>query len=129
MGTGCSGMTYSKCNPELPAKVIAERASIHAPWISDHAGFKTLHVDRQQPGCPPGLLALVSFISLRRSLQKDYWTTMAGTLFLTSLTALLAVANADGMYTKNSPVLQVDSKSYDRLIAKSNHTSVSLTAL
>ncbi|KAI1119027.1 thioredoxin-domain-containing protein [Nemania sp. NC0429] len=29
-----------------------------------------------------------------------------------------------GLYTKNSPVLQVDAKNYDRLIAKSNHTSV-----
>lgn len=29
-----------------------------------------------------------------------------------------------GMYTKNSPVLQVDAKNYDRLIAKSNYTSV-----
>ncbi|KAN0077899.1 hypothetical protein V8E54_006203, partial [Elaphomyces granulatus] len=31
---------------------------------------------------------------------------------------------ADGMYSKGSPVLQVDSKTYDRLIAKSNHTSL-----
>ncbi|EOD53128.1 putative pdi related protein a protein [Neofusicoccum parvum] len=29
-----------------------------------------------------------------------------------------------GMYPKNSPVLQVDAKSYDKLIAKSNHTSI-----
>jgi len=29
------------------------------------------------------------------------------------------------LYTKNSPVLQVDGKSYERLIAKSNYTSVS----
>lgn len=29
-----------------------------------------------------------------------------------------------GLYTKSSPVLQVDAKNYDRLIAKSNHTSV-----
>jgi protein disulfide-isomerase A6 len=32
---------------------------------------------------------------------------------------------ADGIYTKSSPVLQVDAKSYDSLIARSNHTSVS----
>ncbi|KAE8351847.1 hypothetical protein BDV28DRAFT_136246 [Aspergillus coremiiformis] len=38
------------------------------------------------------------------------------------LTAL--PANADGLYTKKSPVLQVDQKSYDRLIAKSNHASI-----
>ncbi|KAK8013064.1 hypothetical protein PG991_010439 [Apiospora marii] len=29
-----------------------------------------------------------------------------------------------GIYTKNSPVLQVDAKSYDRLVAKSNYTTV-----
>ena len=33
--------------------------------------------------------------------------------------------NADGLYTKKSPVLQVDAKNYDSLIARSNHTSVS----
>lgn len=38
---------------------------------------------------------------------------------------LLGVASA-GFYTKNSPVLQVDAKNYDRLIAQSNHTSVRL---
>ncbi|KAK2746753.1 hypothetical protein FQN55_005480 [Onygenales sp. PD_40] len=32
--------------------------------------------------------------------------------------------NADGIYTKNSPVLQVDGSSYDRLIARSNHASI-----
>lgn len=31
------------------------------------------------------------------------------------------------MYPKNSPVLQVGAKDYDKLIAKSNHTSVSFT--
>lgn len=30
-----------------------------------------------------------------------------------------------GLYTKKSPVLQVDVKDYDRLINKSNYTSVS----
>lgn len=43
--------------------------------------------------------------------------------------ALLALAgtfvNADGIYSKSSPVLQVTAKSYDSLIAQSNHTSVS----
>ncbi|TKA63653.1 hypothetical protein B0A49_07984 [Cryomyces minteri] len=33
-------------------------------------------------------------------------------------------ASADGIYTKNSPVLQVDARSYDKLIAQSNHTSM-----
>ncbi|KAI0397422.1 thioredoxin-domain-containing protein [Xylariaceae sp. FL0594] len=40
-----------------------------------------------------------------------------------ALLATLPTAQA-GLYTKNSPVLQVDAKNYDRLIAKSNHTSV-----
>ncbi|TPX18475.1 uncharacterized protein E0L32_011588 [Thyridium curvatum] len=42
-----------------------------------------------------------------------------------ALLSALPAAHA-GMYTKSSPVLQVDAKSYDRLIAKSNYTSVRL---
>ena len=49
-----------------------------------------------------------------------------GALVTAAAVLLLSVpANADGIYTKNSPVLRVDAKSYDRLIARSNHTSVS----
>lgn len=40
--------------------------------------------------------------------------------------ALLAMVNADGLYTKKSPVLQVSARDYDRLIAQSNHASVRL---
>lgn len=40
-----------------------------------------------------------------------------------ALLAALPGAQA-GLYTKKSPVLQVDAKNYDRLIAKSNYTSV-----
>ncbi|PYH82941.1 thioredoxin-domain-containing protein [Aspergillus uvarum CBS 121591] len=40
-----------------------------------------------------------------------------------SLLAALPV-QADGLYTKKSPVLQVTSKNYDQLIAQSNHTSI-----
>ncbi|KLJ13497.1 protein disulfide-isomerase [Blastomyces silverae] len=32
--------------------------------------------------------------------------------------------NADGLYTKNSPVLQVDGSNYNNLIAKSNYASI-----
>ncbi|KKY21736.1 putative pdi related protein a [Phaeomoniella chlamydospora] len=49
---------------------------------------------------------------------------MVGKAILASLAAILAVTNADGLYTKKSPVLQVDAKNYDSLIAKSNHTSI-----
>lgn len=48
-------------------------------------------------------------------------TTLAAAL--TAALAALPAAQA-GMYTKNSPVLQVDARSYSKLIAKSNHTSV-----
>ena len=51
---------------------------------------------------------------------------MARGSILGLLAALLAVVHADGIYTKNSPVLQVDAKSYDALIAQSNYTSVGL---
>ncbi|KAK3329960.1 hypothetical protein B0H66DRAFT_597513 [Apodospora peruviana] len=40
-----------------------------------------------------------------------------------SLLAALPGAQA-GLYTKKSPVMQVDGKDYDRLIAKSNYTSI-----
>lgn len=51
------------------------------------------------------------------------WQPSSALLLVTSLLTALP-ANADGLYTKKSPVLQVDQKSYDRLIAKSNHASV-----
>lgn len=43
------------------------------------------------------------------------------------LLALLAAlpANADGMYSKKSPVLNLNQKTYNALIANSNYTSVS----
>ena len=55
---------------------------------------------------------------------------MAPMFVLALVTALLAfkIVNVDAFYTKNSPVLQVDAKSYDSLIAISNHTSVHLQA-
>ncbi|RAL00525.1 putative disulfide isomerase [Aspergillus ibericus CBS 121593] len=44
-------------------------------------------------------------------------------VLVASLLAALPV-NADGLYTKKSPVLQVNHKNYDQLIANSNHTSI-----
>jgi hypothetical protein len=41
-----------------------------------------------------------------------------------SLLAALPSVQAGGLYTKNSPVIQVDAKNYDRLVAKSNYTTV-----
>jgi protein disulfide-isomerase A6 len=38
---------------------------------------------------------------------------------------LSAQVDAGSLYTKTSPVLQVTAKTYDKLITKSNHTSVS----
>ncbi|PTB79017.1 ER-resident thioredoxin protein [Trichoderma longibrachiatum ATCC 18648] len=49
--------------------------------------------------------------------QQTLLATLAASL------AALPFAQA-GFYSKNSPVLQVDAKSYDRLITKSNHTSI-----
>ena len=45
---------------------------------------------------------------------------------LAALTAALAsIPSAQaGMYTKSSPVLQVNARTFDSLIAKSNYTSV-----
>ena len=49
----------------------------------------------------------------------------SASLLLVSLLAALPV-NADGLYTKNSPVIQLNPKTYKSLIANSNHTSVSV---
>ncbi|TFB05110.1 Putative protein disulfide-isomerase [Trichoderma ghanense] len=49
--------------------------------------------------------------------QQTLLATLAASL------AALPFAQA-GFYSKNSPVLQVDAKSYDRLITNSNHTSI-----
>ncbi len=38
--------------------------------------------------------------------------------------ALAAFSSAEGLYTKNSGVLQVDGSSYNKLVAKSNQVSV-----
>lgn len=42
-----------------------------------------------------------------------------------SLLAIPTVNAAGGMYTKSSPVLQIDGKSYRNLVENSNHTTVS----
>lgn len=46
-------------------------------------------------------------------------------LLVTSLLAALPV-NAEGIYNKKSPVLNLTPKTYGSLIANSNHTSVNL---
>lgn len=48
----------------------------------------------------------------------------AATVAAAAASVLLATPADAAIYTKNSPVLQVDAKNYDRLIAQSNHTSV-----
>ena len=40
--------------------------------------------------------------------------------------ALAAFSSAEGLYSKNSGVLQVDGLSYNKIVAKSNQVSVSL---
>lgn len=49
------------------------------------------------------------------------------TTLVATAASMLVNVHAAGLYTKNSAVLQVDGMSYDRLIAKSNYTSVSPT--
>ena len=43
-----------------------------------------------------------------------------------SILALAAFSTAEGLYSKNSGVLQVDGLSYNKLVARSNQVSVSL---
>ena len=48
-------------------------------------------------------------------------------ILVTSAASLLfpGPSAAAGLYTKNSPVIQIDANTYDKLIAGSNYTSVS----
>lgn len=49
--------------------------------------------------------------------------------FAVAAAALLAALPVQaGLYSKSSPVIQVNGKNYDRLIARSNYTSVMLTS-
>ncbi|KAG6035771.1 hypothetical protein E4U41_005941 [Claviceps citrina] len=43
---------------------------------------------------------------------------------VTAILGLAALPGANAMYTKNSPVLQINAKTYHTLIAQSNHTSL-----
>ena len=45
---------------------------------------------------------------------------------LSAALSIVGLAHADGLYSKSSAVLQIDGKSYDKLIAKSNLVSVRL---
>jgi hypothetical protein len=47
-------------------------------------------------------------------------------LALSAATLFFSSSVSAGLYPKSSAVLSVDARSYERLIAKSNHTSVSL---
>ncbi|KAK0734653.1 hypothetical protein B0T26DRAFT_737241 [Lasiosphaeria miniovina] len=46
------------------------------------------------------------------------------TICVLAVSLLSALPGAQGIYTKKSPVLQIDAKNYDRLIAQSNYTSI-----
>ena len=48
-----------------------------------------------------------------------------GALAALAAVLLASTVNGQGMYSKNSAVLQVDGKSYNKLITKSNQVSVS----
>lgn len=54
---------------------------------------------------------------------------MARVNALVTLLALFGLVAADGIYSAKSPVLQINAKNYDSLIAQSNHTSVGHTSL
>lgn len=89
-----------------------------APEIYKARTFRSVHLI--------GLLfnsVLFSCLDLPRVLVM-MWQPSSTVVFVASLLAALPVS-ADGIYTKKSPVLQVNYKTYNQLIADSNHTSVS----
>lgn len=60
---------------------------------------------------------------LANKYSASFMMVQTGVLAAAASMLLASTVNA-AIYTKNSPVLQVDSKNYDRLINQSNHTSV-----
>jgi protein disulfide-isomerase A6 len=50
--------------------------------------------------------------------------SISGAALAVAILSVLPGAQA-GFYTKNSPVIQLDGKNYDRVVAKSNYTTVS----
>jgi hypothetical protein len=77
------------------------------------------------------LLSFFIHLSIGFFTESHLWKiTMlhSASLLLVSLLAALPV-NADGLYTKNSPVIQLNPKTYNSLIANSNYTSVSVYSL
>jgi protein disulfide-isomerase A6 len=69
----------------------------------------------------PFLPLFSSFILLRTFRPA---LTMLTTFLTTTALFLPLTSAAGGLYTKASPVLQLDAKSYNQLIAKSNYTSI-----
>lgn len=65
----------------------------------------------------PGCLCHIHTFSFAMILKQS-------SLFLLASLVAVVPASADGLYTKNSPVLQVNQKNYDKLIARSNYASV-----
>jgi len=47
-----------------------------------------------------------------------------GAITVAAAALLAALPVSAGLYSKSSPVIQIDAKNYDRLIAQSNYTSV-----
>ena len=52
-----------------------------------------------------------------------------GAITVAAAALLSALPVSAGLYSKSSPVLQIDAKNYDRLIAQSNYTSVRMQSL
>ena len=67
---------------------------------------------------PIFIFYLFRILNLLRMVHKSYLAAFAVFVFVPFI-------HADGLYSKDSSVLQVDAKSYDKLIKKSNLASVS----
>lgn len=93
---------------------FAVRSSQKATWLSISKHF--FHIN----GTPSSILSFL-FLSILAAMMMWYSTAL-----VTSTASLLFSLPVEAsIYSKDSPVLQVTSRTYDRLIAKSNHTSVS----
>ena len=121
MRLGCGAPNWRSFSPPH-AKSFRTPCVINAVLFLADLAF-SLFVSRT---CDARWGARIAFVHSSYLFQSDPTIIMLPQSSLLLVASLLAAlpANADGLYTKKSPVLQLNQKTYGSLIANSNYTSV-----
>lgn len=120
MGEGNDVMYVDPCARELARRGVQQELWEHSQktlWLQDH-DVSPFYISALRP---PSCLA--------RLHPSEHCTLpsasmVRSTAIAAAVVALAVQADAAGLYPKSSKVLQVTTADYDRLIAKSNYTSI-----